>query len=327
MIILKPRKKPLKINALEALTRRLPKEHPKLQSVKQELYRRQIGYRGERSIDFYLDSLSSLKDVYVIHDLRLKGDNGHYFQIDTLIVTPSILIILEIKNLSGSLYLNPLTQQLIRTFQSSEEVLPYPLLQTQMQKHQLKEWITSQKWPLLHIFDFVVVSDPTTRLIADTSNQHLMSQVIHAGRLPEILRKLISSTSSQAVLTQTKLQELVTSFNHHHTESELAIMQEYRLSSQELIKGIFCAQYEAFTVVRFKRSWICKQCNSRNDSAPLQALSDYYLLIHPTLTNRDLRHFLNLTSPQLAYSILKNHCPTSTGTYKDRTYAIPSSLH
>ncbi|MFK3938523.1 hypothetical protein ACI2JA_13580 [Alkalihalobacillus sp. NPDC078783] len=70
--------------------------------------------------------------------------------------------------------LNPLTQPLIRTFQTVDEVLPYPLLQTQMQKHQLKEWVTSLKWPLLNIYDLVVISDPTTRLVADSTNQHLM---------------------------------------------------------------------------------------------------------------------------------------------------------
>lgn len=327
MIILKPRKKPLIIIALEALIRRLPTTHSKFSSIKQELHLRKIGYRGERSIDFYLDSLSSFKEIYVLHDLRLKGDNGHFFQIDTLIMTPSFMIILEIKNLSGTLYLNPLTQQMIRSFQTTEEVLPYPLLQTQMQKHQLKEWITSKKWPLLKIFDFIVISDPTTRLVADSSKQHLMSQVIHSARLPEILQKLFNSSPPQSVLSLKKLQDLATSFMFNHTEIELAIMQKYHLSTQDLMRGLFCTKCETFTVVRLKRAWQCRICSTRVNSAPLQALNDYYLLINPTLTNRDFRYFTNLTSPQLAHSILKEHCPAFTGTLKSRTYTIPFSTH
>ncbi|MEK4564396.1 NERD domain-containing protein [Alkalihalobacillus sp. FSL R5-0424] len=326
MHISKPRTKPLKLIALESLLRRLPASHPKRSLIKQEINKREIGFRGERAIDYYLDSLSSYQDINIIHDLRLKGVNGRFFQLDTLLLSPTVLIILEVKNLTGSIYLNPLTQQLIRTSSSSEEILPYPLLQTQMQKNQLKEWLIYHQWPLFPIFDYVVISDPLTRIVTDSSNQHLMSTMIHSGRLPETIKKHLNKTTSPFLNVQ-KYHELVSQLIHSNQEVVPKVCEEYKIQTNELQRGLFCTHCSSFSVKRAYGFWKCIQCTKHIDSAPLQALSDYYLLIHPTLTNRDLRHFLNLTSPQLAYSILKNHCPTSTGTYKDRTYAIPSSLH
>ncbi|MBM0064193.1 NERD domain-containing protein [Alkalicoccobacillus gibsonii] len=326
MHISKPRTKPVKLAALEALIRRLPSNHPKRSFIKQELNKRELGFRGERSIDYYIDSLSSYEDLSVIHDLRLRGTNGHFFQIDSLLLSPTVLIILEVKNLSGSLYLNPLTQQLIRTSSSSEEILPYPLLQTQMQKHQLKEWLISHHSPLLPVIDYVVISDPLTRIISDSSNQHLMSKMIHAGRLPEMIRKHLNKTSTPFMSAQ-KINELVTKLIRSNKEVLLNVCDEYKIHINELERGLFCPHCFSFSVKRDYGLWKCKQCVKPVNSAPLQALNDYYLLINPTLTNRDFRHFTNLTSPQLAHSILKEHCLAFTGTLKSRTYTIPFSTH
>ncbi|MCM2676536.1 nuclease-related domain-containing protein [Alkalicoccobacillus plakortidis] len=327
MRIAKKRAKPLYISKLEALLRRLPENHPKATLIKQDLLKRQIGYRGEKSLDFYLDSLSMQKELTILHDLRLRGENGHFFQIDTILINPSLIIILEVKNIAGSLYLNPLTQQMIRTTRTTEEVFHYPLLQTQMQKNQLKEWLASHQWPLLQLVDLIVVSDPTTRIVVDSTNQHLMNQVIHAARLPDSISKILRKQPEHSIPSQ-KLNELVLTLIKNHIESSIEVLSKYEIGPTELECGVNCPSCLQLSMQRKKgrRVWICDTCGKTSKNAHFQSLEDYFLLIEPTITNRSLRHFLKIESPQLAHSLLSSNCPSFTGTYKNRTYTIPYPL-
>ncbi|WP_277674518.1 nuclease-related domain-containing protein, partial [Piscibacillus halophilus] len=58
-----------------------------------------IGDRGERSLDYYIELVSS-NDLLVFYDLRLpRGE--HHFQMDTVLVTPRFVLLVEVKNISG----------------------------------------------------------------------------------------------------------------------------------------------------------------------------------------------------------------------------------
>ncbi|MED2971018.1 nuclease-related domain-containing protein [Fictibacillus sp. B-59209] len=94
---------PLIIKKLEALLRRLPPNHPKRPIIEKELASRFKGYRGEQSLDFYLQEFPS-KDHLILHDIRLPALNSQ-IQMDLLILTPYYLLNLEVKNFSGSLLL------------------------------------------------------------------------------------------------------------------------------------------------------------------------------------------------------------------------------
>lgn len=133
-MIVKPRKIPLSIRKLEALIRRLPPYHPKLPFISEELNKKMAGYKGESSLDFYLGFLDP-KQYFIFHDLRLK-DDSRFFQIDTLIVTKSYLLIIEVKNIAGTIHFDPLFNQLIRIKEGKEMAFPDPLLQ--VKRHELQ---------------------------------------------------------------------------------------------------------------------------------------------------------------------------------------------
>ncbi|MGG1572383.1 nuclease-related domain-containing protein [Fictibacillus sp. NRS-1165] len=85
-MIVKPLKIPLIIEKTEALLRRLPQHHPKRPIIEKELASRYKGYRGEQSLDFYLQELPP-KNHLIFHDIRLSVLNTE-FQMDLLILTP-----------------------------------------------------------------------------------------------------------------------------------------------------------------------------------------------------------------------------------------------
>ena len=127
-MIIKERGVPLSIRTLEALGRRISPNHPSFQLIKSDLTKRKAGLRGEQSLDYYLNE-PALDHYSIFHDIRLSV-HGHPFQIDTLMLTNQFVLILEVKNISGTLHFDQKFNQLIRTTSDGrEEGFPDPFSQ------------------------------------------------------------------------------------------------------------------------------------------------------------------------------------------------------
>ncbi|MFC0188120.1 nuclease-related domain-containing protein [Fictibacillus aquaticus] len=97
---------------------------------------------------------------FIFHDLRLTNHIGS-FQIDILILTPSYFLILEVKNLSGKITIDPRHQQMTRLNTLGQlDVFPDPLSQVRRQKTQLELWLTAQKITGIPIKTLLVMANP-----------------------------------------------------------------------------------------------------------------------------------------------------------------------
>ena len=95
-MIVKERGFSLELMRMEALDRRLYSNHKMKAKVQLDLKRWRSGIRGEKEIEYPLRFLDEQRYL-ILHDLRLSDENG-YFQIDTLILSESYILILEVKN-------------------------------------------------------------------------------------------------------------------------------------------------------------------------------------------------------------------------------------
>lgn len=134
-MIVKKRQLPLMILKLQSLLRRLPKNHPKIPYIEENLAKKMAGYRGEHSIDYPLSFLT-FQNYFILHDLRLPH-NDYFFQIDTLLISPKFILMLEVKNIAGKLFFDQEFHQLVRTLNDKEEVFPDPILQVKRHETQL----------------------------------------------------------------------------------------------------------------------------------------------------------------------------------------------
>jgi Nuclease-related domain len=160
-LIAKPLKKPIKIIKLEVLTKRLPMIHIKKKEIVNELSKSLAGYKGEQSLQYYLSFLA--EDEYtILHDIRLCENNSYFFQMDVLILSLSFILILEVKNISGTIIFDETFQQMIRIKNEEEEVFPDPVLQVNHQKFQLGSLLKNKKFPNIPIETLVVMTNPST---------------------------------------------------------------------------------------------------------------------------------------------------------------------
>ncbi|WP_088012525.1 nuclease-related domain-containing protein [Gottfriedia acidiceleris] len=131
------------------------------------------------------------KERYIIiHDLRLVDNEKRFFQIDTIILSPSLLLIIEEKNFVGTLYFDQSFNQLIRKTEGKEEAFINPIIQIDRQKLKLRNLLVQYKYSNYPIVPLVVLSNSKSIIKASTNIQEISSRVIHSDSLYKKIEEL-----------------------------------------------------------------------------------------------------------------------------------------
>ncbi len=318
-MIAKERKPPHKLLQTEAILRRLkPLTHPKRPLIEQDLKKRKAGYKGEIAVDYHLSFLTD-KKYMIFNDLKLPM-NPDYFQIDTLLVTPHYSLPIEVKNISGTLKIDPEFNQFSRFYQGKETGYPDPITQANRQKLFLQRWFYNNKLPCPPVEFLVVFSNPSTILKMAAGHKLIppYNKMIHVQNLVSEISKLNTKYShgENKIIDLKKTKRLLLK---QHQDQHSSILSTYQLQKTDLIHGVFC---EKCTQVMNRRTgfWHCPSCSRTSKTAHLQAIEDYFLLIKPSITNQELRDFLLLSSRKTATTILQSLNLTMTGSNKGVLY-------
>ncbi|MGG4167023.1 nuclease-related domain-containing protein [Rossellomorea vietnamensis] len=312
----KERKPPLKLLQTESLLNRLkPIEHPKRPLIEQDFKKRKAGYYGEKTVDFHLSFLSD-KKYLIFNDLRLPIAATH-FQMDSVLVTTYYTLPIEIKNISGTLTIDPEFNQLSKQFNGIETGYPDPIAQATRQKLFMQKWFHNNKLPCPPVEFLVVFSNPSTILKMAPGHPRVppYDKMIHAQNIVREISKF-NTQYTREVINLKKVKRL---FLNQHQTNHSSILTTYQLSKTDIIKGVQCEICRGI-MVRKTGIWFCPHCNHLSKTAHLQAIEDYFLLIKPTITNRELRDFLQLSSVRTATLILQSLNLKKTGSTKGSVY-------
>ncbi|RSK51740.1 nuclease-related domain-containing protein [Bacillus canaveralius] len=319
-MIIRKREIPLIVQKLEALQRRTPPDHTKIPIIKENLSKSLAGFKGETSIDFPLSFLPE-ENYFILHDLRLH-DQQHYFQIDTLVLTHTFLLILEVKNITGTLVFDQVFHQLIRKVDEKEEVFPDPLIQIFRQESQLKKWLENHRLPDIPIASLVVVSNPYSFIRTTPENINPQQKIVHRDFLPQKIKQL-ENLYHESKISEKELKKIIRQLEKQHTPLDQSILNRYQMTKDELIKGVHCTNCYYLPIFRIYGTWYCPACSLKDRNAHLSSLKDYCLLIGSTITNSELRDFLQISSPSLTNRLLKSLNGTYGGMNKARVYCLP----
>jgi ribosomal protein L37AE/L43A len=318
-MIIKKREIPLHIKKLQALLRRLPPSHPKLPAIKKALAKRLAGHRGENSIDYPLSFLPEHR-YFIIHDLRLLH-KVYYFQIDSLVISQNFILLLEVKNIAGTLFFDPSFNQLIRTLDGKEDRFPDPLIQTQRQQFQLRDWLQTYHFPDIPITSFVVISHPQAIIRTTPENKKIAQKVTHLDALPGKLQHLDNSYEDEKY-SEKEVRQLIRLILEQHTPKEAAILEQFQLTKKELLSGVQCPHCSHLPLKRIHGNWTCPICQIKTKNAHFDALKDYSLLFNTTITNSEAMDFLQVDSPYVCNRLLRSTSFSCTGSKKGRTYFL-----
>lgn len=276
------REQSIYLQALLALKRRTPIEHPKLTFIKEKLRRHLSGYRGECAVDYQLSYLPQ-KNYSIIRGIRLYNGE-HYFQLDTLLITQKFLLNIEAKNHSGEITFDEKNHQMIQEIDGNKKVYQDPLTQIYFQEHNLRKWLAHHNYPNYPILSLVVLTNPSTILHTNSNkvvrNEYLLIKISQ-----------LEKSHNETILNDKEVKKLARNIIKHHQPQKPDVLKEFDIKEEELLAGVHCPQCDFLPLVRNHGTWLCPNCNDQHPDAHLSSIKDYSLLITPTFSNKQIRDF------------------------------------
>lgn len=306
LLIIKDLNVPLRIILDTTLSQRLPKNHHKQKEIAEDLTKRQAGYRGEKNLRYYLNFLPN-DEYFIIFDLYLTVKN-HTFQIDALVITTNAVLILEVKNFTGTLFFEPVFNQFIRKNNNKTEGFPNPLLQAQRHQTLLIEWLKEHGFQSFPVDYLIVISNPSTILETPTEHSLLSQKVLHAEKVVNKILELNNHFKKKKLNPPT----LCTYFLKLHSPPFPNILDKFGIQKNEIIKGIKCSNCSYYVMERAYGRWICPSCKYQSKHAHIQAINDYFLLISDSITNKQCQDFLSISNRKIVHRLLTSMYLPST---------------
>ena len=303
-MIIKERTKPLVMLILEALLRRLPHNHQKYQQIFEELGRRQAGYIGEKSLDYYYRDLPHQKYM-ILHDLNLP-DGDYNCQIDTLLLTPEFALAIDVKNMVGKLLFDTENEQFIQIKDGIEKGYPYPIAQGERHQKYLQKLLAANHFPPVPVEYLVVISNSYTTYAVTGKNTHKVKPQVCKADVFLNKITLLEKQYSTPHLTTKDLRKLCRLLVKMNTVPTSYVLNKYDIKRSDLIPGVHCPSSSNHILIRKNQNWYCSICDTFSKDAHLDALKDYFLLFGPTITNKQFREFTHIESRHLAKRLLQS---------------------
>lgn len=320
----KDRDIPYKLKAEEALMRRLNVNHSKLPVIEEEYRKKLAGIRGEKELDYHLSCLAN--NYLIINDLRLQ-QGAHFFQIDSLLISPKVSFIIDSKNIAGTIIFDHEFNQCIRIFNEKEEGIRDPFTQVQRHIRLLSQWLDEHKLPALNLEYLVAISRPSTIIKSKGTNSYSNFRVVHAAHLISRISDLEKSYPKD--LTSIKeIKKIAKQLVKNHVPHKPNILDTYSIHPNDVKNGVQCPQCHAIPMDKVYGSWYCPLCQTSSKTAHIPALSDYYFLYGSTITLSQFSDFLLLpkSKSKSASSFLISLNLPCSGSKKGRVYDLTSLI-
>ncbi|MCF6138718.1 nuclease-related domain-containing protein [Pseudalkalibacillus berkeleyi] len=282
-----------------------------------DLAKHKTGYRGELTLGYYLAYLPP-KETSIFNGLRLF-DTLHFFQMDTVILTPTFILIVEVKNISGRVKFDDV-KQMIRTLDGKEEGFLNPFLQVEWQKEKLKRWLDQHKFPEIPIKHHIVISNPSTII---EPSAHIPTNLTPAANIYFAIEDLKNAHPIE-VMKKEQIRKLSRLFIKKHTPYVPDVMEKYKLIKEDLRTGIYCPACKQLAIKRKQGRWVCSECEIDRENAHIEVLKEYKLLLGPTISAAEFQWFAGLPSQLMARRILQSMDLQVIGKNKGTRYVLPN---
>lgn len=234
---------------------------------RQNLQNMEKGLSGEKQFDTLAETFLE-KGVIVLHDLSLTI-RGSSVQIDSMVLTPAVLYIFEIKNYEGDFIM-----QEGDIYTVSGQEISNPLTQLNRTASLMRQLL--QSWHVkMSLESYIVFVNPSFMLYHAKPTDPLVFSGQIESRLREISRK--QQTDPWSMKKVEKLAERL--INEHDKEGRLQIKRP-RYEYEELRKGIRCPSCRRFDVSLTQRRARCQSCMHvlSTEDAVITQIEGFFLL-------------------------------------------------
>lgn len=315
-LIEKNRDFPREITVLRTILRRFSL-NPQLQAeLESKLSRKLAGYKGEKELDYHISQIDHAR-FHIFHDLRIPYNNTH-FQIDSLLISNTFMLVIDSKNYAGTLDFYPEFNYLLQTWNGIEKVYPDPILQTRTQAAQLKSFLIKHHFTPPPIAFIVSISNSQAIIRNPGNSQDVKLRVC---KTPAVAYKIQSFNDKyqNEVLSIKEIRKMTKLLLKSH-EPYIPDIPSMHLPMNQVHKGVQCPECGEIVMKRIYGNWVCKKCGHLSKEAHIAALRDFFIIYGPAITSRQFSDFLNIASIHQSKRLLSALDLDSTGSTKGRIY-------
>ncbi|WP_391203714.1 nuclease-related domain-containing protein [Psychrobacillus sp. L4] len=279
---------------LSRLLLRLEPSHSSKKEVEKKFHQIEAGYFGEKLVDNTLLELIFPPHSCILTDVHLKIHNHLYIQMDTLIITKKYLLVIEVKNIVGTITFQKHNGQTIRTLDGVKTPFECPI--SQINRH--IQALEQLRLPL-----------PIFKAIVFSSNRVILENVPMDE--PIFFRKNLSTYIHQ--LNQKEDRIDTSQFNDlirriqlkQHEMQRKSLCDRWRISPESLIKGLLCNLCGNILYKISNKTWKCTKCESNDRNPITHNINDYFILVKDSITTIECKEFFGFSSTHEAYYMLK----------------------
>lgn len=309
------RNQPALLRGIPRLIARIPPDHRKVNYLREQLYRIGAGYSGECNVDSYIERSRFPKSTKIFTDVHLRISPKFTFQIDTLIITERYVLIVEVKNIKGTIRFvqnPPHLEQVLET--GHEAVIDCPVYQIESNKLNLDEWFF-QRGINLKTIGLVVLANPNTK-VKDVPQDF---PIIYKKQIPFYLQSL---RRSEPVLSPAQINEISRKIAIEQQEfNPFPLCSYFNIDHQDLRTGFVCHYCNQLLQRKSSRTWCCQSCEKDVKNPYESGISDWFMLVKNSLTNEECRKFLDLKDSNAARYVLSTSLLVKKGK-STRTFYI-----
>ena len=278
---------------------RLPDNHQQYKTISNKLYQAKSGHSGELKVDRILNEIDFPKGTAIMKNITVDINPNFRVQLDTLILTPKRAILLEIKNYAGTVLFDEASGKTTKiSGDGAIEKFDCIIHQLDRATYAVEKWL-NQKQVELPVEPILVMANQRTEI----PKMPLSTPLKFGKQLPRYIRGLPDIPDELTPLQITTIANQL--YTNQVKWKRIPASEKHNISLFELKKGVLCPDCNTIMPRTQGRTWICNPCGKPNKGALEQAVADWYLLISPTLTNKQLRQFLKLNSKSAASIIFR----------------------
>lgn len=247
-----------------------------------------------------LNEITFTKEAVVFRNVSMMIRKGFQIELDILVLTSNFALVLEVKNIAGSLIFNEEERKTVRIRENGQ------IDEFDCYIHQLDRQISGfQQFLSMHGFSLpvsgaIVLSNQNTVVKKRSSTFPLL----YRKQLARHVRTLQSSIQVHASHHTHQLTRLIRSRVKDHHERPL--FEKMNLTPLLFRRGVLCLHCNQRIHTHQGRGWYCRICKLPGSEALRQAVEDRLLLISEEITNKQCREFLMIRHPAQATRILKS---------------------
>lgn len=275
---------PLELYGIRRMLRRMDERSTDYRELAERERAMTYGWLGERRADQFV-TRSGIHSKRVIHDLTLRHPSLGTVQLDTVIVTNSKVLLLEVKNIHGTLELECAPARLKRT--SPDGVIQYfgcPYAQLSNATSILLRLLDSQQIPL-PVEDVLI-------LAAKNSDPKFTKD--HLAYFPNELPGLIDRANKESELVNETDAIVIADFlRRQHSP-----FNPYPLASSRLLPDLYpgslCRFCDGYLWNGSTRKMECRKCGTSQWIPYTENLIDFFLIWGHSLTSRQCEVYLGV---------------------------------